>query len=85
VSSRLHRALRAVAPVDRIGDGAYPGWDERAKEVIRGDVDVVLACPKGFAREAHAAGGVWGAVGYAKHRKVPVKVVLPDGNIEERQ
>lgn len=78
VSSRVHMLCKSLAPVEV----HYDARDFHAgnAEVVRAS-QVVIATPKGM-----ATGGrrktVWDHVKLAKHRSVPVKVILPDGKVE---
>lgn len=79
VPSKLHNAARDIGVVHH----QEPGWrfsPERDKEVVR-SVDAVIAAPKESTVQTHATPGVWTAIGYAKHRGLPVKIVMPNGEV----
>jgi len=82
--TRLHapgpfseRNLRAV--VGDVGTARYlrPTRSEELRVVVL-EADTLVALPPRVA----STGAVWDAVKYAKHRKTPVKVILPDGTIQ---
>lgn len=50
---------------------------EESKSIVK-EVDQVIACPQNDRRDSEC----WEAVKYAKHRSIPVVVVLPNGSIE---
>lgn len=50
---------------------------EGHRELVRA-ATIVIAAPKSRQR----SGAVWDAVAYARHRKVPVRIVYPDGSEE---
>jgi hypothetical protein len=50
---------------------------EHDQELVRSSTTVVAA-PK-EREKPNTVEGVWEAVRYAKHRRVPVRVVMPDG------
>lgn len=77
VPRRLHNAAREIG----VTHHQEPGWryaEERDKAVIYA-VDAIIACPKETTVQTHATPGVWKAIGYAKHRGLPVTVILPNG------
>jgi hypothetical protein len=79
VPSKLHNAARDLGVVHH----KEPGWlysEERDQEVIR-SVDAVIACPKETTVQTYATPGVWKAIGYARHRGLPVTVISPTGDI----
>lgn len=50
------------------------------QEIIRELADVVVALPKEASEVVRKDGGVWSAVKYAKHRNLPVRVIMPTGD-----
>lgn len=79
VPSKLHNAARELGVVHH----KEPGWvysEERDQAVIRA-VDAVVACPKETTVQTYATPGVWKAIGYARHRGLPVTVISPAGEI----
>lgn len=66
-----HRMLVAIASTRTLTD------DE--KFLVK-DATTVIACPRQHARPDDDA-GVWKLIKYARHRGLPVQVVLPDGTI----
>jgi hypothetical protein len=61
---------------------ASEAWDDRLRGIVRA-CDSLLAAPRDHREPTKKDSGVWAMVRYARHRKVPVKVVLPDGAIME--
>jgi hypothetical protein len=55
--------------------------DERLKYIVRTSTTLVATPEKDH--DPQRVEGVWEAVRYAKHRNVPVKVVMPDGGEHE--
>lgn len=69
VPSRVHTACRDLGVPVHVRD--------TDRDVVR-DSDVVIATPK---ERAEAASPLWDTVRYARHRKLPVKLVMPDGSL----
>lgn len=77
VPPKLHNAAREIG----VTHHKEPGWryaEERDKAVICA-VDAIIACPKETTVQTYATPGVWTAIGYARHRGLPVTVIAPDG------
>jgi hypothetical protein len=70
VPSRVHQLCRRVAPVTVHND--------QPRTVVT-NADLVIALTKETTVMPHATPGVWKLIGLAKHRSVPVRVILPDG------
>lgn len=51
--------------------------EEELKQVVVASSTIVALPPR-----ISPTGTVWNAVGYAKHRKVPVTVILPNGTVQ---
>jgi hypothetical protein len=79
VASRVHTACRSLGVPVMPHRDVRVGDDERAKLVCRAltgqSADRVYAFPP-----AGRAEGLWDGIRYAKHRSIPVIVVLPDGS-----
>lgn len=75
VQQRLHSACKALGvPVDvRYGDG------ELGARVVAREADLIIAAPKESQVQPYATPGVWMRIGYARHRGVPVIVIMPNG------
>jgi hypothetical protein len=56
---------------------ADTGDEEGFRDLIRA-ATIIVAAPKSRQR----SGAVWDAIAYARHRKVPVRIVYPDGSEE---
>lgn len=56
----------------------YDQYGQNERDVIK-SASVLLAAPKEPAIRTYATRGVWSMIGLAKHRSVPVRIVLPDG------
>lgn len=54
--------------------------DAAAREVVR-DADMVIAAPREATVQTYATPGIWSIIGLARHRHVPVQVVLPNGEL----
>lgn len=80
VPSKLHNAARAIGVVHH--QEAWPFSDERIKAVIRAS-DAIVAAPKEQSVLPYATPGVWNWIGYAKNRGLPVRIILPNGRVEE--
>lgn len=81
VPRKVHGALMAVCR--DMGAEARLVADVRdeqaaAAQVVR-DSSFVLAAPRERTVLPYATPGVWSMVGLARHRSLPVRVVLPDG------
>ena len=76
VPSRVHTACRMLG-VPVIHHDEPVGRDH---EVVKAS-SIVVAAPKETRAPVQKV-GVWEVIKYAKHRSVPVRVVMPDGNIE---
>jgi hypothetical protein len=70
------RLRKAIIGHEDVAATAHPDH----KDVVRA-ATVVVAAPKEPERPDHVE-GVWEAVRFAKHRKTPVRIVMPNG--EER-
>lgn len=68
VARRVAQAFRTLDEIGAPDMGA----------VVR-NADVVLAVPAHAREPAREESGVWAAIRYARHRKVPVRIVLPNG------
>lgn len=71
--SRVHTACRDLGVPVNVRD--------TDRDVVR-DSTTVVATPKETFDPGPRSGGVWDTVRAARHRKVPVKLVMPDGRIE---
>lgn len=76
VSPALHRACRATG-VSVIVHGAV--CDETGMPAVIKQSATVIAAPKERSPQS-AKSVVWDMIRYAKHRRVAVRVVLPDGS-----
>jgi hypothetical protein len=68
--SRLHMQLRAMEVPVTVHGGDY-------KAVVKASSSVVV-CPR---EQSPTKSAMWEMLRYAKHRRLPVKAVLPDGRI----
>lgn len=77
--SRLHQLCRIAAQEVVVHRGGEYG--ERLRSTVRNS-DFLFAFPKELREpDAKVEGTVWWAVKYAKHRGLPVTVVLPNGKV----
>lgn len=79
VTSKLHNAAREIGVVRH----TEPGWRysaQRDQEIIR-ECDAIIACPKELTTQPYATPGVWSAIGYARHRGLPVTIISPAGEL----
>lgn len=68
----VHGYVMTLAPttVETVADAGH-------RELVRA-ATIIIAAPKSRQR----SGAVWDAIAYARHRKVPVRIVYPDGREE---
>jgi hypothetical protein len=52
-----------------------------ARELLS-QVDEVIAAPREATVQTYATPGVWSVIGLARHRSLPTRVVLPDGQLQ---
>lgn len=81
IPSKLHQAIKRIAPVQVVHDHVEHGedaWLVRNQDIIKRST-VVVAAPKEFSEPHQKSSGVWAAIKYAKHRGVPVIIVSPGG------
>ena len=78
----LHWPERALPHLRKVARDLSPGIETHAThaDVVRA-ATIVVAAPKETEKPAEVS-GVWEAVRLAKHRSLPVKIVMPNG--EER-
>jgi hypothetical protein len=81
VPRKLHVRLREVVPIEHHKDGWRYG-EKNNQAVVRGS-DAVIAAVKETTTLPYASGGVWGVIGYARNRGVPVTVIKPNGGTED--
>lgn len=74
---RLSHFRRLLLPLDDLGVPAV--LQQGDQELVRNS-STLVAAPK-EAEKPGVVEGVWEAVRYAKHRKVPVRVVMQDGSV----
>lgn len=72
---RVSHLRRVLLPIAQGSHREVPHVDEQ--ELVRASTSL-LAAPKESEKPGTVV-GVWEAVRYAKHRKVPVRVVMPSG------
>jgi hypothetical protein len=77
--SRSSHMRRLLLPLDDLNVRVVPQQGDH--ELVRNSTTVV-AVPKDVEKPDRVE-GVWEAVRYAKHRRLPVRVVMPDGNEHE--
>jgi hypothetical protein len=76
LSSPMHQACRRVAPVVVHQDGIRPAGTRDMQDVVKA-AHVVVGAVRSRSPEGTP---VWEMIRYAKHRSLPVRVVLPDGS-----
>lgn len=81
----LH-AREGMTPEQRRALNEYRLEVQAGRDVTSGDFkavvrlsDTLFAAPNHARQPASGEDGVWSAIRYARHRKVPVKIVLPNG------
>lgn len=75
-----------MTPAQKIALAEFRAEIDAKSEINSGDLKAVVrtathvfAAPKHSRAPASGEQGVWAAIRYARHRKVPVKIVLPNG------
>lgn len=77
-AQRLSHFRRLLLPLDDLNVRAIAM--EGDQDVVRNSTTLVAA-PK-ESEKPGVVEGVWDAVRYAKHRRLPVRVVMPDGSVK---
>lgn len=52
-----------------------------AAKALLHEVEIVVAAPREATVQTYATPGVWSIIGLARHRRLPVQVILPNGQI----
>lgn len=55
--------------------------EEAAAKALLHEVEMVVAAPRETTVQTYATPGVWSVIGLARHRRLPVQVVLPNGEV----
>lgn len=69
---RIEASIRLVADVRD---------EEAAAKTLVHEVDIVVAAPREATVQTYATPGIWSVIGHARHRHLPVQVVLPNGEV----
>lgn len=83
VPRRLHNICREVGVVHH-NDTGWRNSDDRNREVIKA-VDAIIAAPKEAREQVGSKDGLWAMIQYARHRKVAVRLILPDGSTPKEE
>lgn len=81
VASKVHGTCRSLGvPVIEHRDMA--AWSSRATEIVKGS-DMIVAAPKDTRSSNGDKRDVWAIIRHARDRKLPVTIIMPNGDQED--